>query len=88
MPPLERSSSVELFGRAQRLALELGLPALAEAEVGGGSDGSVIAALGIPTLDGLGAVGDHAHGEGEFVHVDAMAERAALVAALVADLLG
>jgi glutamate carboxypeptidase len=88
VPPLERASSVELFGRAQRLALELGLPALAEAEVGGASDGSVIAALGVPTLDGLGAVGDHAHGEGEFVHVDAMAERAALVAALVADLLG
>lgn len=88
VPPLERSSSVELFGRAQRLALELGLPALAEAEVGGASDGSVIAALGIPTLDGLGAVGDRAHGEGEFIHVDAMAERAALVAALVADLLG
>jgi glutamate carboxypeptidase len=87
VPPLERSSSVELFGRAQRLANELGLPALTEAEVGGGSDGSVIAALGIPTLDGLGAVGDHAHGEGEFVRVDAMAERAALVAALVADLL-
>ena len=88
VPPLERRSSVELFARAQRLALELGLPPLAEAEVGGGSDGSVIAALGIPTLDGLGAVGDHAHGEGEFVRVDAMAERAALVAALVADLLG
>ncbi len=88
VPPLERIVVLELFERAQRLALELGLPALAEAEVGGGSDGSVIAALGIPTLDGLGAVGDHAHGEGEFVRVDAMAERAALVAALVADLLG
>ena len=56
--------------------------------MGGGSDGSVVAALGIPTLDGLGAVGDGAHGEGEFVFVDAMAERAALVAALVEDVRG
>ena len=87
IPPLERSSSLELFGRAQGLASQLGLPPLEEASVGGGSDGSVIASLGIPVLDGLGAVGDHAHGEGEFVHVDAMAERAALVALLVADLL-
>jgi glutamate carboxypeptidase len=88
VPPLERSSSAALFERAQGLALELGLPPLAEVAVGGGSDGSVIAALGVPVLDGLGAVGDHAHGEGEYVQVDAMAERAALAAALVADLLG
>ena len=87
VPPLERSSSGELFERAQRLAAELGLPRLREASVGGGSDGNHIAALGIPTLDGLGAVGDHAHAEGEFVTVSAMAERAALLAALVSELL-
>ncbi|MGH3049089.1 MAG: M20/M25/M40 family metallo-hydrolase, partial [Gaiellaceae bacterium] len=87
VPPLERDSSRELYGRAQRLAAELGLPELAEASVGGGSDGNHIAALGVPTLDGLGAVGDHAHGEGEYVVVSAMAERAALVAGLVADVL-
>jgi glutamate carboxypeptidase len=86
LPPLERSASADLFTLAQRLSAELGLPPLREASVGGGSDGNHIAALGVPTLDGLGAVGDHAHGEGEYVLVDAMAERAALVAALVAEL--
>ena len=87
VPPLERSSSQELFELAKRLHGELGLPELREASVGGGSDGNHIAALGVPTLDGLGAVGDHAHGEGEFVVVSAMAERAALLAALVSELL-
>ena len=87
VPPLERSSSEELFELAKRLHGELGLAPLREASVGGGSDGNHIAALGLPTLDGLGAVGDHAHGEGEFVLVSAMAERAALLAALVSELL-
>jgi glutamate carboxypeptidase len=87
VPPLERSSSQPLFELAKRLNGELGLPELREASVGGGSDGNRIAALGVPTLDGLGAVGDHAHGEGEFVAVPAMAERAALLAALVSELL-
>ena len=87
VPPLERSSSQELFELAKRLHGELGLPPLREASVGGGSDGNHIAALGVPTLDGLGAVGDHAHGEGEFVVLSAMAERAALLAALVSELL-
>jgi glutamate carboxypeptidase len=87
VPPLERSSSQALFELAARLQGELGLPQLYEASVGGGSDGNHIAALGVPTLDGLGAVGDHAHGEGEFVVVPAMAERAALLAALVSELL-
>jgi glutamate carboxypeptidase len=88
VPPLEHSASAALFARAKGLNAELGLPELTEAEVGGGSDGSVVAALGIPTLDGLGAVGDNAHAEGEFVFFDAMAERAALVAALVGDIRG
>jgi len=87
VPPLERSSSQALFELAKGLHGELGLPELREASVGGGSDGNHIAALGVPTLDGLGAVGDHAHGEGEFVVVPAMAERAALLAALVSELL-
>jgi glutamate carboxypeptidase len=87
VPPLERSSSQTLFELAKRLNGELGLPELREASVGGGSDGNHIAALGVPTLDGLGAVGDHAHGEGEFVAVPAMAERAALLAAVVSELL-
>jgi glutamate carboxypeptidase len=87
VPPLERAASVSLFNRARELAHALGLPSLAEAAVGGGSDGNLIAGLGVPTLDGLGAVGGNAHGEGEFVRIAAMAERAALVAALVDDLL-
>jgi glutamate carboxypeptidase len=87
IPPLERRASAELFARAQGLAGELGLAPLTEAAVGGGSDGSVIAGLGVPVLDGLGAVGDNAHAEGEYVEIPALAERAALVAALVQDLL-
>jgi len=88
IPPLERRFSAQLFERAQREAAELGLPPLREASVGGGSDGNLLAALGVPVLDGLGAVGDHAHGEGEYVEVASLAERAALVAALVRGLLG
>lgn len=88
VPPLERSSSRELYEVAKRLNAELGLPELREASVGGGSDGNHLASLGVPTLDGLGAVGDHAHAEGEFAFVPAMAERAALLAALVSELLG
>ncbi len=87
VPPLERASSESLYRRAERLAEELGLGPLSEASVGGGSDGNLVASLGVPVLDGLGAVGDHAHGEGEFVEIPALAERAALVAALVADIL-
>ena len=87
VPPLERAASASLFRRARTLADQLGLPPLEEASVGGGSDGNLIAALGVDTLDGLGAVGGNAHGEGEFVRIGAMAERAALVAALVEDLL-
>lgn len=87
-PPLEPRMSAELFARAQRLAAELDLTRPSGAHVGGGSDGNLTAALGVPTLDGLGAVGDGAHAEGEHVVVPALAERAALVAALVADLLG
>jgi len=87
VPPLERAASEALYSRAQGLAAALGLGPLTEAAVGGGSDGNLVASVGVPVLDGLGAVGDHAHGEGEFVEIPAVAERAALVAALVADLL-
>jgi glutamate carboxypeptidase len=85
-PPLERSASDALFERAQALATALGIPPLRGADVGGGSDGNLTAALGVPTLDGLGAVGAGAHADDERVEVDAMPERAALVAALVAEL--
>ena len=86
-PPLQASTSRELVVRAQQLAQELGLPPLLDTAVGGGSDGNFTAGIGVPTLDGLGAVGDGAHAEGEYVVVSAMPERAALVAALVTDLL-
>ncbi|MBA2624593.1 MAG: M20 family metallopeptidase [Acidimicrobiia bacterium] len=85
-PPLQRSASSELFGRAVRRAEALGLGTLDGVAVGGGSDGNFTAALGTPTLDGLGADGDGAHAEGEHVVVSAMAERAALFAALVEEL--
>jgi glutamate carboxypeptidase len=86
-PPLEHAASRDLFARARAHAEALGLEPLTGAEVGGGSDGNLTAALGIPTLDGLGAVGGGAHADDEYVVVDRMPERAALVAALVAELI-
>ena len=86
-PPLDPSSSAGLLTRARRLAAELGLPPLADVAVGGGSDGNFTAGVGVPTLYGLGAVGDGAHAEGEHVVVDAMPQRAALVGRLVQELL-
>ncbi len=82
-PPMERSKQVvRLFTIAQRLAAELGWQ-LEEASVGGGSDGNFTAALGIPTLDGLGAVGDGAHARHESVVIAEMPRRAALLARLI-----
>jgi glutamate carboxypeptidase len=86
-PPLAPTASQGLFERAQRCAQQLGIGALAGVHVGGGSDGNFTAAVGAPTLDGLGAVGGQAHAEGEFVRVEKMPERAALVAELTAELL-
>lgn len=85
-PPMPRSATAELFDLARTVGESLGLPPLEEASVGGGSDGNHIASLGVPVLDGLGAVGGGAHAEGEFVSIEAMPERAALVAALVNEL--
>ncbi|MHB8465182.1 MAG: M20 family metallopeptidase [Acidimicrobiales bacterium] len=85
-PPMEPSDG--LVAIAQACAARLGLGELDAAAVGGGSDGNFTAAIGTPTLDGLGAVGDGAHAEGEYVLIPTMAERAALVAELVEELLG
>jgi glutamate carboxypeptidase len=82
-PPLERKMSATLFARAQLLAKQMSL-SLDECTVGGGSDGNFTAALGIPTLDGLGAVGDGAHSSREHVLINTMPTRAALLAALLA----
>jgi glutamate carboxypeptidase len=84
--PLERTAAVaKLFHHAKSLMRELGLP-LGEASVGGGSDGNFTAALGVPTLDGLGAVGGGAHSLAEHVVVRSLPVRAALLAGLLATL--
>jgi glutamate carboxypeptidase len=83
-PPLERTAGVaRLYNRARAVARELGWD-LAEGSTGGGSDGNFTAAVGVPTLDGLGAVGDGAHALHEHVEIDALADRAALLAGLMA----
>ncbi len=85
-PPLERTAAVaELFSLAFNVASSLGRT-LEEGSAGGGSDGNFTAALGVPTLDGLGPVGDGAHAAHEHVEIDALPWRAALVAGLVAAL--
>jgi glutamate carboxypeptidase len=82
-PPLERSPQVmNLFRVAEKAARELGFE-LEEAQVGGGSDGNYTAALGVPTLDGLGAVGEGAHALHENIVIDRLAGRAALLAKLI-----
>ncbi|HEV2305703.1 MAG TPA: M20 family metallopeptidase [Candidatus Acidoferrales bacterium] len=84
-PPMERTTSSALFSQAQKLTREMGVQ-LGEASTGGGSDGNFTAALGIPTLDGLGAVGDGAHSPSENILISALAERAALLAGLLASI--
>lgn len=83
-PPLERIMSAALFARAKSLAAQINLT-LGECTVGGGSDGNFTAALGIPTLDGLGAVGDGAHSSHEHIMISSMPARAALLALLLAE---
>jgi glutamate carboxypeptidase len=85
-PPMERTRAVsEKFKLARKLAAELGLD-LEEASTGGGSDGNFTAALGIPTLDGLGCVGDGAHTLHEHIVLADLPVRTALLAKLIAAL--
>ena len=85
-PPMERSAGiVRLFGTAHSLAGELGI-AVEESATGGGSDGNFTAALGVPTLDGLGAVGEGAHAPNESILTSRIADRTALIAKLLAAL--
>lgn len=85
-PPLERTPAVRrLFNHARALMREMGSD-LAEASTGGGSDGNFTAALGVPTLDGLGAIGDGAHSPREHILIRSLPERAALLAGLLATL--
>ncbi|WP_410660345.1 M20 family metallopeptidase [Amycolatopsis sp. lyj-112] len=86
-PPLEESSSSGLFRLAQDLAADLGLGELTAASVGGASDGNFTAGMGIPTLDGLGAVGGGAHADHEHVVVAELPRRTALLTALVENVL-
>ena len=84
-PPMERAMTTDLFGKAMTLASQLGFEVKGAAS-GGGSDGNFSAALGIPTLDGLGGVGDGAHALHEHVIIRELPRRAALLAALLATL--
>jgi glutamate carboxypeptidase len=83
-PPMERKTgTIALFKKARSLAAELGFT-LEEAATGGGSDGNFTAALGVPTLDGMGAVGDGAHAAHESVLIEHLIPRTALLAAMIA----
>jgi glutamate carboxypeptidase len=85
-PPMERSAGIrKLYKTAEKLAAELGVT-LEESSTGGGSDGNFTAALGVPTLDGLGAVGEGAHASHESILINRIADRTALLAKLVAAL--
>lgn len=85
-PPLERTPAVvRLFEEAKAVAAEIGIR-LEEGSAGGGSDGNLTAALGIPTLDGFGAIGDGAHALYEHVEIDALVPRAATIAGVIGRL--
>jgi glutamate carboxypeptidase len=86
-PPMPASASESLFMVAEKAVAAKGLAPVTGVAVGGGSDGNFTAALGVPTLDGLGAVGGGAHADHEYVLVDTMVDRARLLAAIVAELL-
>ncbi|MGO9470039.1 MAG: M20 family metallopeptidase [Isosphaeraceae bacterium] len=87
-PPMERTPAVAaLFEQARQIGRVLGLE-LTEGSTGGGSDGNFTAALGVPTLDGLGVRGGGAHAADEHIVIDSLPERAALLAALLLQLEG
>jgi len=84
-PPMARDATmIETFRRAQTIASQLGLE-LSEGSTGGGSDGNFAAALGVPVLDGLGPWGDGGHAKHEHLVIASLAERAALLAALLSE---
>ncbi|MGP3976486.1 M20/M25/M40 family metallo-hydrolase [Streptomyces sp. 8N114] len=82
-PPMEAAQAQPVFAVAREVAAGLGLGELRGVSVGGGSDGNFTASIGVPTLDGLGAVGAHAHAEGEYVVIAEAPRRAALLAGLI-----
>jgi glutamate carboxypeptidase len=85
-PPMHESAAAELMPIAQSVATQMGLGSIDGIVVGGGSDGNFTAAVGVQTLDGLGAVGGGAHGADEHVIISTMPERAALLAGVCQEL--
>jgi glutamate carboxypeptidase len=84
-PPMERNARMRTtFEKVRHLGDRIGLK-LEEGSTGGGSDGNFTAALGVPTLDGLGARGDGAHAVHEHIVIESLAERAALLATIFAE---
>jgi glutamate carboxypeptidase len=82
-PPMERTTdTARLFGIAQKVGEDLGIH-IGEGSTGGASDGNFTAAMGIPTLDGLGPIGDGAHSLEEYIEITSLPERAALIAGLI-----
>ena len=86
-PPMEPASGASLFARADELSQRHGWGALTQTTVGGASDGNFTAGIGVPTLDGLGAVGGGAHADDEHVLVDFLVPRTQLLMALLLDVL-
>lgn len=86
-PPLEISSTKELYEKLEKVAKDLGLAPIGNASVGGASDGNLAAAAGAKVLDGLGAVGMGAHAPGESIRISTIEERIKLTAAFINELL-
>lgn len=85
-PPMEKTpANMNLFAIAKKLADELGMD-LSEKATGGGSDGNFTSNIGIPTLDGLGPAGGGSHGKDEFIQLDTIIPRTALLTALLVEL--
>ena len=83
-PPMEESASADLYALAQKVAAGIGVPIPIGVVVGGGSDGNLTAAIGVPTLDGLGVTGGGAHADHEFAETATMLDRTRLLTALIA----
>ena len=86
-PPLEITSTIELYEKLEKVAKDLGLAPIGHASVGGASDGNLAAAAGAKVLDGLGAVGKGAHAPGESIKISTVEERIKLTAAFINELL-
>ena len=86
-PPLQPSSTAELYSIAEKVAAQIGMAPLGFAEVGGASDGNFAAAAGARVLDGLGAVGGGAHAANEWVKLSSIEERSAFLHEFIKELL-